>query len=102
MIEMTNKRNSIMSKGWLIIGVVMLITGACLFFLANSLYYESNQLEDYINNGSYDETIKEVANHISTYSRFLVIASLVVIIIGAIMCMEWILFSKFLQRYKEK
>ena len=67
---MVNKKRSIMSKGWLIIGIVMLITGSGLIFLANSLYYESNQLENYNTNGEYNDMINEVSDHISTNARF--------------------------------
>jgi uncharacterized membrane protein YdbT with pleckstrin-like domain len=99
---MGNKKRSIMSKGWLIIGLVMLITGSGLIFLANSLLYESNQIQEYIINEENNENIEEVANHISINARFLVIASLIIIIVGIIMCVEWISFSKFLNEYMKK
>ena len=99
---MINKRRSIISTGWLIIGIVMLITGASMIFLANSFQYELNQLEEYTTSDTNNAIIKEISNHISTNIRFLVIASLVVIVIGIIMCVEWVSFSKFIKKYMEK
>ena len=99
---MINKSSSVISKGWLIIGVVMLIIGSCLLFLANSLYYESDQLESYINNASSDGNIMKIIENIRMYGRFLVITSFISIIIGGIIIIECILFSKFLKRFMDK
>lgn len=99
---MANKRFSFISKGWLIIGIVMLIAGFYLIFIANSLYYDVNQLEEYSNQETYNSMIEEVTRHVSVNAFFLVLISLIIIVIGAIMCVEWALFSKFMQRYSEK
>ena len=99
---MTNKRSSFISKGWLIIGIVMLVAGFYLIFIANSLYYDVNQLEEYSNQETYNSMIEEVTRHVSVNAFFLVLISLIIIVIGAIMCVEWALFSKFMQRYTEK
>ena len=96
---MANKSNSVISKGWLIIGIVMLIIGVCLLFLANSLYYESDQLESYISNPTSDGNIIKILENIRVYGRFLVITSFISIIIGGIIILECILFSKFLKRF---
>ena len=99
---MANKSNSVISKGWLIIGIVMLIIGVCLLFLANSLYYESDQLESYISNPTSDGNIIKILENIRVYGRFLVITSFITIIIGGIIIIECILFSKFLKRFMDK
>ena len=99
---MTNKGSSFISKGWLIIGLVMLIIGSCLLFLANSLYYESDQLESYISNSTSDGNIMKILENIRVYGRFLVITSIITIIIGGIIIIECILFSKFLKRFADK
>ena len=99
---MINKSSSVISKGWLIIGIVMLIIGFCLLFLANSLYYESDQLEGYTSNPVTDGNIMKILENIRMYGRFLVITSFVSIIIGGIIIIECILFSKFLKRFKDK
>ena len=73
---MNNKRNSIISKGWLIIGLVLLLTGSYLVYITNSLYYESNQLESYPADEVEYKMIEEVANQISIKALFLTITSL--------------------------
>ena len=73
---MINNNSSIISKGWLIIGVVLVLTGTCLLFLANSLFYESNQLDSYINGDIFNGNIKQIQNHFETNGRFLIISSL--------------------------
>ena len=78
MKKMIKKRSSIVSKGWLIIGVVLLVTGICQLFIANSLYDESNNLEKISN--EYNGNIKDIQDHIETNARFLVIASFIIII----------------------
>jgi len=98
---MINKNSSFMSKGWLIIGVVMLIIGFCLLFLVNSLFYESYQLESYISNEA-SNGIRKIQENINMYGRFLLITSFIIIIIGGIMIIECILFSKFLHRFVDK
>ena len=80
----------------------MLIIGSCLFFIANSLFYESNQLESYISNEAINGNIKKIQENIEINGRFLVITSFITIIIGGIMIIECILFSKFLQRFVNK
>ena len=99
---MNNKSNSVISKGWLIIGIVMLIIGSCLLLIANSLFYESNQLKNYISNESLNGSIEKIQENINLYGRFLIITSIITIIIGAIMIIECILFSKFLKRFLDK
>jgi len=99
---MITKSNSVISKGWMIIGVVMIIIGSCLLLIANSLFYESNQLETYISNEVSDGNIKKIQENIEMYGRFLVITSFITIIIGGIMIIECILFSKFLTRFVDK
>ena len=73
--EMAKKYSSIMSKGWLIIGIVLLLTGIYLIFLANSLFYESDQIRESLNNGENYTIITEAANHISVNALFLTIVS---------------------------
>jgi hypothetical protein len=99
---MLNSKYSIMSKGWLIIGITIIVIGCSIIFLSNSLFNESNILEEYLNNEDYSEIIQEVVYHLSLNALFLVIASLIIISIGVIMCVEWILFSRFIKKYKEK
>jgi len=97
---MNNNRNSIMSKGWLIIGIVLLLTGSYLVFITNSLYFESNQLaRSYPNDEEQNSIINDVINRISLDAFFLTVTSIIIITVGAIMCLEWFLFSKFLKEY---
>ncbi len=91
-----------MSKGWLIIGLVLIITGSCLLFLANSLFYDSNQLERHISNEVFNGEMRKIQERFELNGRFLVVASLIIIIIGVIMSMEWLLFSKFLKRFAKE
>jgi uncharacterized membrane protein len=98
---MINKRSSLMSTGWLIIGIVMIVAGIYLVFIANSLHTETNLLNEYSSNEEDYSTINEIANRISVSVLFLIIASLIIIAIGVIMCVEWILFSKFIKKYSE-
>ena len=99
---MNNNRNSIMSKGWLIIGIVLLLTGSYLVFITNSLYYESNQLaRNYPIDKAENQIIDEVINRISLDAFFLTITSIIIITVGTIMCLEWFLFSKFLKQYNK-
>jgi hypothetical protein len=91
-----------MSKGWLIIGVVMLLAGIYLIFLANSLYYESNQIKEYTIQGANSALINKAASHISINATLLLIISFIILIIGIIMCIEWISFSRFLKKHMEK
>jgi hypothetical protein len=95
---MTNKKISILSKGWLIIGIVLLFTGNYMIILANSLYSDSSLIDIYASS----EIIEKLTNHISMSVLFLIITSIIIIIIGIIMCVEWISFSKFLKRNLEK
>jgi len=99
---MTKNKLSITSKGWLIIGIVLIITGVYLLFIANSLHNESELLLEYSVNEVNYQNINDVANRISVSFLFLAIASLIIIAIGAIMCIEWILFSKFLKSYMKE
>ena len=99
---MKNNKRSLTSKGWLIIGIVLIATGIYLIFIANSLYNESELLKEYSGNEVNHQMINGVANRISVSFLFLAITSLIIIAIGVIMCIEWILFSKFLKRYMEK
>ena len=96
------KGNSLLSKGWLIIGIVLILTGTYLIYITDSLYYATNQLDEYPNNGAEYKLIKDATNRVSLNALFLIITSLIILAIGVIMCLEWILFSKFLQRYSEK
>ena len=99
---MNNNQHSIMSKGWLIIGIVLILTGSYLVFITNSLYYESNQLARYYPNDEAENSIiDDVINRISLDAFFLTITSIIIITVGAIMCLEWFLFSKFLKVYND-
>ena len=99
---MKNNQNSIMSKGWLIIGIVLLLTGSYLVFITNSLYFESNQLaRSYPHGEEENSIIDEVINRISLDAFFLTITSIIIITVGAVMCLEWFLFSKFLKQYNK-
>ena len=102
MIKVITKSNSVISKGWMIIGVVMTIIGCCLLFIANSLFYESSQLGSYIINEAINGNIKKIQENIEINGRFLVITSFITITIGAIMIIECILFSKLLKRFLDK
>ena len=62
---MSNNQHSIMSKGWLIIGIVLILTGSYLVFITNSLYYESNQLARYPN----DETENTIIGGFLLFSK---------------------------------
>lgn len=99
---MPDKKHSIMSKGWLIVGAVLLLIGIYLMFLANSLFSESNIIRESIDNGENYKIIIESANHISVNTLFLIMTSLIIIAIGIIMCIEWFSFSKFLKDQIEK
>ena len=98
---MSNNQHSIMSKGWLIIGIVLILTGSYLVFITNSLYYESNQLARYPNDETENTIIDDVINRITLDAFFLTITSIIIITVGAIMCLEWFLFSKFLKVYND-
>ena len=98
---MSNNQHSIMSKGWLIIGLVLILTGSYLVFITNSLYYESNQLARYTNDDAENKIINDVINRITLDAFFLTITSIIIITVGAIMCLEWFLFSKFLKVYND-
>jgi uncharacterized membrane protein len=89
---MINKSNSLISKGWLIIGIVLLVTGFYQLFIVNSLFYESAQLEN----------IGKVQDNIKLFGWFLIISSFIIIIIGVIMIVECIQFSRFLKRFANK
>jgi hypothetical protein len=100
---MSNNQNSLMSKGWLIIGIVLLLTGSYLVFITNSLYFESNQLaRSFPNNEDENSIINDVISRISLDAFFLTITSIIIITVGAIMCLEWFLFSKFLQKFSDE
>ena len=96
---MTKNKLSITSKGWLIVGLVLMVTGFYILVTANSLNNESELLREYSVNEVNYQNINDVANRISVSFLFLAIASLIIIVIGAIMCIEWILFSKFLKSW---
>ena len=98
---MIKKKNSMMSKGWLIVGIVMIVAGLYLVFIANSLYSESNLIKGYSDNNAEYLLIKEATNRILVSVLFLVITSLIIIAIGAIMCVEWVSFSKFIRKYAD-
>ena len=98
---MNNNQHSIMSKGWLIIGIVLILTGSYLVFITNSLYYESNQLAGYPNDETENTIIDDVITRITLDAFFLTITSIIIITVGAIMCLEWFLFSKFLKVYND-
>ena len=58
---MANKQNSTMSKGWLIIGIVLILAGMYLIFLSNSLFFESDQIRNSISNGEDYSVVTEAA-----------------------------------------
>jgi hypothetical protein len=78
---MTNKNKSIISKGWLIIGIVIILTGVYQIIIKSSL---------------------NTYNNISMIELFFTASSLIIIIIGIIMTIEWIRFSKFLKKYTKE
>jgi uncharacterized membrane protein YiaA len=98
---MPDKKRSIMSKGWLIVGIVLFLIGIYLIFLAISLFSESYLIREGISNGENYKIIIESANNISVNALFLTITSLIIMAIGIIMCLEWISFSKFLKDQTE-
>lgn len=98
---MPDKKRSIMSKGWLIVGIVLFLISIYLIFLAISLFSESYLIREGINNGENYKIIIESANNISVNALFLTITSLIIMAIGIIMCVEWISFSKFLKDQTE-
>jgi hypothetical protein len=64
------------------------------------LYYESNQLaRNYPLDKEENSIIDEVINRISLDAFFLTVTSIIIITVGAIMCLEWFLFSKFIKEY---
>jgi hypothetical protein len=82
---MANKKQSIMSKGWLIIGLVVILTGLYQIIITNSL-----------------NTIDGANTSNSVIIVFLTITSVIIMIIGLIMTVEWVRFSKFLKQYTER
>ena len=99
---MFNSKYSIMTKGWLIIGITLLIAGCSLIYLSFSLFNESGTLEKYLNDDGFSEIVQEVVYHVSINALFLLIVSLIIICIGVIMCIEWFLFSRFIKKYRDK
>ena len=79
-----------------------MVTGVYILLTANSLNNESELLREYSVNEANYQNIKNVANRISVSFLFLAITSLIIIAIGSIMCIEWILFSKFLKSYMKE
>lgn len=95
---MKSKKNSIVSKGWFIIGIVLIVTGLYLIFLSNSFYTEANQLEQYSEDTTNNIKLIDIANNLSFNAILLAIASIIIITIGMTMCIEWISFSRFLKK----
>ena len=98
---MLNSKYSIMSTGWLIIGISIIVIGISLIFLSNSLFSEANIIEEYLNNEGYNDILQVVFYHVSLNALFLLIIALIIIIIGVIMCIEWFSFTRFIEKHKE-
>ena len=90
---MKENKHSITTKGWLIIGILLIIIGTTFIYIANSLHSEYNQLNQ--------EATREIAINISMEALYIGIASIIIIVIGTIMCIEWYMFSKLIKKYAE-
>ena len=53
-----------MNHKGVLIGIVLLFTGNYMIILSNSLYFESNQLDEYASKETYNEKLGKISDHI--------------------------------------